>query len=214
MCLQNTIFSDLCDSPRLMSLVSISKIRSLHLHFQFHEVNFEVDDSIAIEEFRYVLEKTTQCLPSLRILSIFLQGPLSRVETFTYFGSLIERVCIEINTLEQVIVRFPRACWDKQPFRNKLRLESISRLLDRDNIHFQIRQSRITMGQRNRDVVDELPELNSGWKVGTFYMDGCKEDQMKYFFMQYLLGRKSVILRLEQLKRGQRTIPRRNNIVL
>ena len=193
-CLQNTIFSDLCHSPEVLPSISLSKIRSLHIHFQFREINWEVRDDAAITEFRQLVENIDQTLPRLERLSIFLQGPLSRIDTYTCIGSLIDCLCQDIETLKYAIVRFPEASWEKQPFRNKLKLENIYRLLDHDKIHFQIYVPRILYRQDRKDGTDQLTEYDSGWRVGYIYMDGFPQINWRFITYAVFLGENSKAL--------------------
>ena len=90
--------------------------------------------------------------------------------------------------MKYAIVRFPVACWEKQPFKNKLSLEKIHRLLDHGNIHFQIYVPSILFGQNHRDGTDELTEYDCGWRVGYIYMDGFPKINWRFIRYAVFLG--------------------------
>ncbi len=186
MFLQNTVFSDFIDSPDLVSSVNLSKIRSLHIHFQFGEsVDYFSDDPEVYvnSNFDHIFNKIPPLLPNIRDLSVFIQGPLIGHMIYSYIVSRITSVCHKTGSLNHVVIRMPRHShgrprprWSTYWAAVK---RSIHRILANPDIPFQIVQpvseNRPLGGLKH----DEKTRYDCSWRLGTLYIkdDGNLEER-------------------------------------
>ncbi|KAF2829260.1 hypothetical protein CC86DRAFT_187354 [Ophiobolus disseminans] len=118
-CLHNTVLDDFCSTtfPTHLSLIC-----SLHIHFQFRELDhapvsykkiFEFPAPWDERTFQHITEMMCHQLPNLRTLSVFLQGPLKSLSAYAKITYSLMKATQELESLDFMTVRLPQPAPDR-----------------------------------------------------------------------------------------------------
>ena len=187
--LHNTV---LIDFRRAALASHLSRIRSLHIHFQFRELGqhqflYAGADGLpspwSIETFTTSgsspsIARAIQSLPNLERLSVFIQGPLTTEITYQRIRWSLRSIRHDMKSLNFMMVRFPRPFPDhgyqmRTQRRNQDPRDLVEQVLRREEEleGFRIVQPPVELAQDVYDMADS--DIESEWRVGNIYME-CK----------------------------------------
>jgi hypothetical protein len=177
--LHNAVFESICGA---MLPSRLALIRSIHLHHRFREL-----EMVAMAcggglrdhfpppgdhwTFAQLLRTVCGRLPNLENLSVFLQGPLMRLQTLTWVLNRLKEARRELESLKYMVVRFPRLIADftVRPERERFQNMEIKDALQRAQDLFHIVQPPVAPGLSEYDMADVDTGPGIGWKVGSLY---------------------------------------------
>ncbi|KAF2176474.1 hypothetical protein K469DRAFT_489428, partial [Zopfia rhizophila CBS 207.26] len=168
-CLQNETLHEFQRStqPHRFAL-----IRSLHLHFQFRELQYGREGFPAPwddDTFLTINWTIRHYMQQLRYLSIFLQGPLMVHIPYKNILNDLKGTQRAVSP-EFFVVRFPRPAADPlAQYMNFDHLGPITRMLDDPNLRFHICQPPLQPGQPPHDMADLDTGEDAGWRVGAIF---------------------------------------------
>ncbi|CAG5141526.1 uncharacterized protein ALTATR162_LOCUS961 [Alternaria atra] len=191
--LHNTV---LIDFRRAALASHLSRVRSLHVHFQFRELN---QHRRPLEEQQgfpspWSLKTFTTCgnepdiasaiggFPDLESLSVFIQGPLTSEETYRQICGSLRSIQRDLRSLRFMMVRFPRPFPDevvqlRAQYDGQDPIELVRRVLEKEEAEvrhgYRIVQPSLEPGQNAYDMADS--DAESKWRVGTIYMQSSGE---------------------------------------
>jgi hypothetical protein len=177
--LHNTVSFDFC---RITLSYHLRRIRSAHVHFQFRQLftpgfTFEEQPDFPLPwsmttfgnfNDKPSIRDTISNLTNLRSLSVFLQGPLLQdVSKYSSICSVLSSIRDELESLQFMVVRFPRPCLDgsiqnRAPYYQD-RWELVRRnMAEQDKRRFQIIQPPVEPEQSAHHLADLDVEVDGG----------------------------------------------------